>query len=144
MIRQDIRAEAGGYRWTVRAFYAVSRYDVEDIMTELWKTGCPATFARRAYENMRSGQLDNGLTYSNFRRRESVMVVGLTRSAGEFFNTLVHELCHLSGHVSAAYDLDRGGEEVAYLTGDVAMRMYPQVKELLCECCRAKQEERYG
>lgn len=144
MIRQLIRADTHGYRWTVHAFYGVTHYNVDAIMKELWRLGCPAHHARRAYENLTSGSLNTGMTYSSFRQKESVMVVGAAGTASEFFNTLVHELLHLSGHIAHAYGLDRSGEDVAYVGGEIAREIFPEVPHLLRDCCRSKSTRHHG
>lgn len=125
------------YDWTVHCFYAVSDYYVDDIMTQLWEIGCDGEYARRAYENLSSGQLDTGLTYSNSMRRQTVMVVGKSSSAAEFFNSLLHELKHVEAHITKAFGLNPVGENIAYLCGELGREIYPNVSHLLCDCCRS-------
>ena len=55
---------------------------------------------RRAEENLASGKLNTGLTFYSPRHREAVMVVALTSSASEFFNSLMHELSHLTAYIA--------------------------------------------
>lgn len=134
MIRQEIYIK--DYNWVVHAFYAVTEYYVEDIMDYLWELGCDAHKAKQAYENMTSGQMNNGLCYSNYAKKESVLVIAKTTSAEEFTNSMFHELTHLQSHIAQVFHLSPTDEEVAYLTGDVIMQMYPKVKRFMCNCCR--------
>lgn len=137
MIRQEIYIK--DYDWVVHAFYAVTEYYVEDIMDYLWELGCDAHKAKQAYENMTSGQMNNGLCYSNYAKKESVLVIAKTTSAEEFTNSMFHELTHLQSHIAQVFHLSPTDEEVAYLTGDVIMQMYPKVKRFMCNCCRKQQ-----
>lgn len=139
MIRKEIYVKRFG--WTIHAFFAVTDYWVEPIMDLLWQLDCDADTAKRVYENLTSGDLNTGLCYSNYAKKESVMVIAKTSSADEFFNSFLHEMSHLQGHVCNVLFLSPMGEEIAYFTGDVAMELYPSIKHLLCDCCRKHYEE---
>ncbi len=141
MIRQDVYVK--DWNWTVHAFFAVNEYWVEPIMDLLWEVGCDSESAKRAFDNLTSGKLNNGLCYSNYRRQESVMVIAKTSCAAEFFNSLVHELTHLQSHVCDVYHLDPKCEDIAYFTGDLSMQMFPKINHLLCDCCRTEYNEDY-
>lgn len=122
--------------WTIYAYYAVTYYAVDEIMGKLRMIDCDRKSLRRAYKNLSKGELDSGLCYSNYYKRRTVLVIALTSCAAEFFNSLHHELQHFEGHIGEAYNLDPKGEEIAYLSGDVAMEMFPKIKHLICDCCR--------
>ena len=138
MIRQKIvLPDYGG--WTMYCYYAVTRYDVKEIMSRLHSIGCDSISAKKAYRNLSKSSLDTGLCYSNAHLRRTVFVTAIASSAAEFFNSLHHELKHFEGHLGEAFDLDSKGEEIAYLSGNIAMTIFPKVKHLLCECCRKKE-----
>lgn len=141
MIRQTLYIKK--YDWVVHAYYYVSEYYTNEIMEKLWDLGCDARSAKKAYENLSSGELNTGLCYSNYRNQESVLVIAKTSSPDELFNSIHHELCHLQSHIANVYRLNPLGEEVAYLTGEIAKEMYPKISHLLCECCR-KNKIGYG
>lgn len=134
MIRQTLYIKK--YDWVVHAYFYVSEYYTDEIMDKLWSLGCDVETSRKAYQNLSKGDLDTGLCYSNYRWRESVLVIAKTSSADEFFNSIHHELCHLQSHIANVYRLNPLGEEVAYLTGEIARDIFPYVKHLICECCR--------
>lgn len=134
MIVQDINLPE--YDWRCRVYYAVTGYWADAILKDLRAIGCSGSKYRKAERNLRSGHLDTGLTYSNRRAGESVMVIALTSSAAEFANSYDHEKGHLAKHIARAYDLDPFGEELQYLSGDIALRMFPVAKRFLCDCCR--------
>lgn len=122
--------------WEILAYYATSRYAVDEIMEQLWRIGIDSTNARRAFQNLSSGDLDTGLCYSNYSSRKSVLVVALTSNASEFMNSLTHEFAHVCVHISTALGIDKQSEEFAYMIGDVCQMAYDRVSELLCEHCR--------
>ena len=136
MIRQRIYLD--NYDILVHAYYATTQYYVAEILDRLYEIGCRGTNLRRAEENLSSGELDVGLTYYSPRHREAVMVVALTSSAAEFYNSLLHELSHLTAYIAKDDNLSFTGEAVAYLEGDLARKIFPKVQPLLSACCRHK------
>lgn len=134
MIRQKIYIKE--YDWVVHAYFAVTTYYTDEIMDKLWLLGCDGETMELAQRNLDKGDLNTGLCYSNYHRRESVFVVAKTTSAAQFANSLHHELVHLQSHIAQVYFLQPTGEDVAYLSGELIMRMYPKIKHLLCDCCR--------
>lgn len=126
------------YDWVVHTYFAVSNYYVDEIMRRLLQLDCDDNTAEKAYKNMSSEKLNNGLCYSNLKLKESVLVVAKTTSASEFANSLHHELVHLQSHIAKRYNLNPLGEEVAYLSGEIMLKLYPSVAHLLCDCCRKK------
>ena len=136
MIVQDIYLPE--YDWHCRVFYAVTGYWADDILYELSEIDCIGKDYRRAQESLYSGRVNTGLTFSNYKLKESVMVIALTSSPEEFAHSFDHEKGHLAKHIAAAYNLDPFGEELQYLSGDIAKEMFPIAKRFLCECCRRK------
>lgn len=122
--------------WNVCMYFALDTYYVEDIMQSLCDIGCDSQRAKQAYENMMADKKNTGFTYSNYRNRESAMVVSKTTSASEMFNTTIHELVHLASHIAHACDYEPTGETIAYIIGDLAKEIYPDISHLLCEECR--------
>jgi hypothetical protein len=137
MIRQKITLPDYD-NWTIYAYYATTRYAVDEIMERLWEIGMDANNARQAFENLSMGNLNTGLCYSNYSMSKSVLVIALTSSPAEFINSWHHELEHLESHIGKVFNLDPTGEDIAYLSGELAMEMYPRIKHLICDCCRHK------
>ena len=128
------------YGWRVHFFYAVTCYHIDEIMDCLDKLECPDDFKRRAYENMSSCRLDTGITYSNSKLKESVVVIGLTSSKEEFFNSFCHEKRHLEDHIAQTFGMQISGEEIAYLSGNISGYLFESISPFLCqcECCKNK------
>lgn len=122
--------------WLVHMYFALDTFYIDDIMENLYHIGCDSQRAKQAYENMMADKKNTGFTYSNYRNRESVMVVSKTTSASEMFDTTIHELVHLASHIAHACDYEPTGEAVAYIIGGLAKEIYPDISHLLCERCR--------
>ena len=76
------------YDWEIFAYFAVTKYDVEDIMERLWSIGCNGWQAEEAYKNLTKNKLNSGLTYSSYIKHQSVIVTALTDSPAQFFNLI--------------------------------------------------------
>lgn len=136
MIRQLIYLPK--YQWRITAYYSVSCYWTREIMEELYRLGAGEDVLKSAYRNIASCSLDTGLCFSNGSMRESLLVIAKTSSAAEFFNSFEHEFQHLKGHISTTLGFDPNGEEVAYMSGELAREIFPKIRHLLCDCCRHK------
>lgn len=134
MIVQDFYI--GRYGWHVRVYYAVTTYWAGWIAGDLESIGCRGYDLERACRSLESGDLNTGITYSNNRMRETVMVIALTSSPEEFQNSFDHEKGHLCRHISKVFGIDPYGEEEQYLSGEIGQKMFPVAKRFLCEHCR--------
>lgn len=124
------------YDWRIHSFFVVTHYDVEIIMETLWNVGCDGDNAKRAFNNLSSGSINNGLTYSNPNLKQSVIVIGLSSDASEFCNSFVHEITHLGKHIGRYIGMNPNGEEVCYLCGEIAQELFRACHHLLCDKCR--------
>ena len=130
------------YGWEVNCYLAVDAYYAEEILADLEYLGCGEDIYAKAKRNLYRGEMDSGFTYSNKRIGKSVLVVGKTSSREEEINSIAHELRHLCDDIASAYGLSLSGEDVAYLTGDVAMMLAEDICTLACECecCKNKRK----
>ena len=122
------------YDWLVHVYYHVTCYWVDEIMDCLEKIDCPDEKLKESYGNLTACKLNTGLTYSNYRLRESVMVISQTSSPKEFLNSIMHECRHLEDHIAIAYKMPVGGEEVAYLTGYIGGEISRDIQMFTCPC----------
>ena len=132
MIRQDVYLER--WDWYVIIYYAVDTYYMDEILEELEMIGC--TYADEIEEDLTQHPYNNGLTYSNMRRRVSLVVIGLTETPDEFQNTYDHEKGHLAMHIAEEDRMDVFGEEFQYLAGEIGKQTFPIAKRFMCEHCR--------
>lgn len=115
-------------------YYAVDTYYMDEILEELEMIGC--TYADEIEEDLTQYPYNNGLTYSNMRRRVSLVVIGLTETPDEFQNTYDHEKGHLAMHIAEEDRMDVFGEEFQYLVGEIGKQTFPIAKRFMCEHCR--------
>lgn len=134
MIIQDIYIKRVG--WHVRVYHAVDTMYADEIIDELIKVGCRGEMLTNAKISIWRGMLNSGMTYSNTKAKESLMVIGLTTRGAEYWNTLEHEMQHLLQDIELSLGLDHYGEEIAYVSGEFIRDLYPKAKHLLCDCCR--------
>ena len=107
---------------------------MDEILEELEMIGC--TYADEIEEDLTQHPYNNGLTYSNMRRRVSVVVIGLTETPDEFQNTYDHEKGHLAMHIAEEDRMDVFGEEFQYLAGEIGKQTFPIARRFMCEHCR--------
>lgn len=84
-----------------------------------------------ALENLTSGRMNNGLTFSSSFHRETVSVWAMASSPSEYFNLITHELHHLSVQIATCNGMDLEDEGVCYLNGDVAQKLYSLCRPLI-------------
>ena len=132
MTKQRIYIER--YKWVVWIYYAATPYNSVEIMCKLQELGCRGTDLMGAFNNLRSGKMNQGITYSNNLMRESVMVISVTSSPDEFQSSFDHEKGHLCRHICQAFGIDPYGEEAQYLAGDIGMLLFPVAKRFICAC----------
>ena len=127
--------------WLVKAFIDTTSEDTDVILDELRSIGADMDVMRKAYKNLRSGEMNTGLTYASPWNRVTIVVVSRATSAKEYFNSIVHEIAHAGVYTCDALGIDLKSEQAAYFQGGLARDLFPCVKEFLCECCRRKASE---
>lgn len=123
MVKADIYIEK--YNWLVHCFLEADCWYAYEVMRALEPLGAGKRYTDRAYENIASCRLDNGICYSDTVRRESVLVTGTSSSVSEFMNSVVHEITHLATHIAGTYGIKCGGEDYCSLSGNIAGELSP-------------------
>lgn len=122
--------------WKVYVYYDVTPKDAIEIITKLQEIKLPKSYITSAYTTLVSNKLNQGLTETNSKLKESIVVFTKTTNASQFVNSFVHEIGHLSNHIAVTYNLDLNGEEVQYIAGDIAQQMFKRCHTLMCNYCR--------
>lgn len=122
--------------WRVRVFYVVDLIPIDFIIEELYGIGCTEKDVDNAVKVLDSGKDNRGITFSNDKERESIIVIGETSCPAQFSNSFDHEKLHLAMHIARVDDIDPFGEELAYLVGEIGLQTFPIAKRFLCEHCR--------
>jgi hypothetical protein len=83
------------YDWEVYAYYGVTPAYKDVIIEQLESMGCKEELIQESLEIIGKKRPNTGFTYSNYFRKESVIVISDCSSSEDFMNTLVHEARHL-------------------------------------------------
>lgn len=136
MFVQEIYIEKAD--WHVTVYHEVDNWWADEIVDKLIKAGCRGKNLAEAEDMLWHRMRNSGLTYSNLETMETVMVIGITSSGREYWNTIDHEKMHLLQNISQARKIDLFGEEICYISGEFIREIYDKAKDLLCDCCRKK------
>ena len=117
------------YDWNVTVLYECTCDDIEEIIKTLMDIKCPIKYIQEALNNLKTCNLNIGLTYSNIKLKSSVIVVNKTSSFSQLINTIAHEYFHLICHLSKTLEIE-DEEELAYLNGNLNMRSYNIIRNL--------------
>lgn len=126
------------WEWLCSVYYDAGRDDAGEVLRELRRIGCCGDDYRRARRSLTRAVPNEGQTYSDFKSRQSVVVVGRTTSAAQFQDTFDHEKGHLCKHICLALGIDPFGEEAEYLAGAIGRQMFPVARKYLCDHCRKR------
>ena len=117
--------------WWLMAYLDIQEVNLGEIHEVLTASGC-----RNAGEACDVLAEENaGFTFSNLMEHVSVMAVSKATSPEEMFDTVVHELMHVSQHIAECYGLDPKEEMTAYLQGEVGRQLFPAVSMAVCPKC---------
>lgn len=140
MIRDEIIIER--YDWHVYVYMAASKDDAPEILRKLESIGIDGQQYMRAERHLQKAfREDTGMTYSNLDTRTTVMVIGRSTSEAETVNTFSHELRHLGDDLTEACGIPHHGEEIAYITGDVACALAGSLLRVVCDCPKCSNHE---
>lgn len=79
------------------------------------------------------GDKDVGFTYTDFKRRKSIVGISSTSSQEQFINTIVHEAKHVQSHICEYYNVSENSEQAAYLIGYIVQKMHKVFKHMIRE-----------
>lgn len=82
----------------------IELFNLPEIKELLLASGCDERRADKACRELR--RKNTGYTFTDFDSHATVMLVSRTTSAEQMFDSIVHELKHLTEHVSEYYGLD--------------------------------------
>ena len=129
MIQQGF--SVGERDWYVMCAYDIrTKRDLMETRRTLLAAGCDESSAGEAVSVL-SGW-NKGYTFTNFRDHLTIVCVSKATSAEQLYDTVQHELKHVTEHLSEHYGVDQRGETAAYLQGELARKMFPAVSLLVC------------
>ena len=121
--------------WWVMAYFDVKTEDnLDKIYGTLLAAGIGRERARSAVETL--SKPNTGYALSDFKRKASIFVVSHATDYVEFFNTVAHELQHLTANICDYFGIDHSGERAAYIQGEIGAEIYPAVVLSICPKCK--------
>ena len=114
---------------------------MDEILDELYDMGC--SHVDEIEQDLTVNPYNNGLTFSNTKDRNSLIIIGLTETPDEFQNTYDHEKGHLAMHIAEEDNIDVFGEEFQYLVGEIGKQTFRVARKFLCEHCRRELKENF-
>lgn len=124
------------YDWLIKVFYEVTSDDADIILKELDDIDCPAEIYYSAAEMLEGDYPDTGFTYTSSFYQISFIIMMQSSCADEFQNTFDHEKGHAAHHIASELGLDKAGEEIQYLQGEIGKEMFKVAKRFMCDHCR--------
>lgn len=124
--------------WDVHVFYEMVPDCADEVLALMRDLGASDVVLHRAEDNLCSGEMNSGMTYTSPDECSTVMVLSRTTSADEFMNTFDHEKGHAVKHICSARGIDPFSEEAEYLAGDLGMQMFRVARGYMCERCRER------
>lgn len=120
------------FGWVVKVYYGVTSVDTDDIVNYMVDCGYSMKVIYEVYDFMNDLELNEGATITSDKYKESIIIISETTTPAEFFNTMVHELNHLSDDISRVFKIPCTGEKISYMIGDIGMKMFPMAEDYLC------------
>lgn len=129
MVRQGFHI--GNRDWWVMVYYDIKPTNLDSVLLDLKASGAnDVTKAREVLVKP-----NTGLTFTNYSTHSSILLISHATSPEDMFDTIVHELKHVTEHISTYYGLDPKEELSAYLQGEVGRQMFPAAALVLCPHC---------
>lgn len=118
------------YNWKVRILNDASCADIDTIIRALEEIKCPQHLIVDMANLFKDCSEDNGLCYSSYSNRTTVIVIGNSSSGQEQLNTIMHEVYHFISQL-ARYNNISTEEGRATIIGDFMMQLKDTIKEAL-------------
>lgn len=122
------------YDWYLRIYYDFNKEYIDELELFMKLNNFSYESIDKTCNFLNTDYLNKGVTVVNKHSRKAVIVITETTSCGEFFNTMIHELNHLSDFIAEYYDIAPSGEDVSYMIGNIGMLLFPKAGKFLCKC----------
>ena len=107
--------------------------DICEVYDMLMQADVPDYKVREAC--MELSRANSGYTHTDYGSHVTLTFASRGTSYDELYDTIQHELLHITEHIGTYYGLDPKGEEMAYLQGEIARKMFPAVAMVVCPAC---------
>lgn len=123
--------------WWVMAFYNIeTNADYEKIYGTLLASGIGVEKANAAVSVLKNP--NTGYILTNSARQTSIIAISHATSYDEMFDTVTHEMQHLTADICAWFKFPYYGEKAAYIQGEIGKNMYKAVALSVCPKCNCQ------
>lgn len=81
---------------------------------------------------------NSGYIFTDPNKCFSLIAISKATSYAELFNTVTHEINHLTAHICERFGYSTDGEKAAYIQGEIGEGMYPLIAAAICPKCNCK------
>lgn len=129
--------------WWVMVYCGISTDgDLDKAYGAILSAGAGRDRAAQAVEVLRKP--NTGYIFTDGAKRFSLIMVSHATNYAELFNTITHEIDHLTAHVCERFGYATDGEKSAYIQGEIGKGIYPLVVAAVCPKCNCgKQHYKY-
>lgn len=128
--------------WVMVYCGAKTAEDLDKVFGAILSAGAGREKAERAVRELEKP--NTGYIFSDGAKCFSLIVVSHATSYAELFNTITHEIDHLTAHVCERFGYATDGEKSAYIQGEIGEGIYPLVVAAVCPKCNCgKQHYKY-
>lgn len=120
--------------WWVMVLCGVkSDKDLDRAFGSILSAGAGRERAEKAIEVL--AEPNTGYIFTDSEKRFSLIIISHATKYSELFNTVTHEINHLTAHICEYYGYPTDGEKSAYIQGEIGEGMYPLVAKAICPKC---------
>lgn len=117
--------------WGILLVYDYDYRDFDRILSMLRAFGLHDHRVQAAMSVL--SKLDTGMTLTIPSDLMSVLFISEATSDEEWFNTLIHEVKHVTEHISEFYQVEPTSEPAAYLQGEIGRQLFPMIMRKMCK-----------
>lgn len=107
--------------------------DLEKTFGSILSAGAGMERATNAIQELKNP--NSGYIFTNTTRCFSLIAISRATDYKEMFNTIAHEISHLTVHICEYFGYDLDSEKAAYIQGEIGEKMYPLVAAAICPKC---------
>lgn len=120
--------------WWVMTYCGISTdADLDKAFGAILSAGAGREKAEKAAQVLK--EPNSGYIFTDSSKCFSLIMISSATSYAELFNTITHEIDHLTAHVCERFGYDTDGEKSAYIQGEIGEGIYPLVVETVCPKC---------
>jgi len=124
-------------KWWTMVFYNIeTEEELSKVFGSLLAFGLSVEDANNAIKLLVNP--NTGYIISNENLSMSIILISKATSFDEMFNTVTHEIKHLSEHICSKFGYDSKSEKAAYIQGEIGQNMYKAVAIAVCPKCNCK------